>query len=92
MKIDNRLKLNNGYQLGYACYGQDVGIPAFYFHGLPGSRREGGLLHQACFDAGVQLIAPDRPGYGECLLSDWSAEKYHKRCPCHGPGAGKLRF
>ncbi len=64
MKIDNCFKLTNGYQLGYACYGLDDGIPAFYFHGLPGSRREGGMLHQACLDEGVQLIAPDRPGYG----------------------------
>ncbi len=61
---DNCICLTNGTQLGYASYGQANGIPAFYFHGLPGSRREGVLLDQACLDAGVQLISPDRPGYG----------------------------
>ncbi|MEN8168155.1 MAG: alpha/beta hydrolase [Pseudomonadota bacterium] len=64
MQIDNQIRLSSGYQLGYARYGRDNGIPVFYFHGLPGSRRECGLLHQACLDLNVQLIAPDRPGYG----------------------------
>ena len=67
MQLDNRLLLPDGRQLGYARYGRDDGIPAFYFHGLPGSRREGQIFHEACLRAGVQLIAPDRPGYG---LSD----------------------
>jgi pimeloyl-ACP methyl ester carboxylesterase len=67
MRLDNQLTLSDGNQLGYARYGRDDGIPAFYFHGLPGSRREGEIFHRACLDAGVQLIAPDRPGYG---LSD----------------------
>jgi pimeloyl-ACP methyl ester carboxylesterase len=62
--IENHIKLTSGFQLCYACYGQKQGIPAFYFHGLPGSRREAVLMHQACLELGVQLIAPDRPGYG----------------------------
>lgn len=53
-----------GAPLGYAVYGRPDGIPALYFHGLPGSRREGALLHAACCDAGVRVIAPERPGYG----------------------------
>lgn len=64
MQLDNSLTLADGRQLGYAVYGRDGGTPAFYFHGLPGSRREGETFHQACLEAGVQLIAPDRPGYG----------------------------
>jgi pimeloyl-ACP methyl ester carboxylesterase len=64
MQLDNRLTLADGRPLGYARYGSEGGIPAFYFHGLPGSRREGEMFHRACLDAGVQLIAPDRPGYG----------------------------
>lgn len=67
MQLDNCLRLSDGRQLGYARYGCDGAIPAFYFHGLPGSRREGKIFHEACLRAGVQLIAPDRPGYG---LSD----------------------
>lgn len=53
-----------GVALGYSVYGRPGGIPAFYFHGLPGSRREGALLHAACLEAGVRVIAPERPGYG----------------------------
>ena len=53
-----------GAPLGYAVYGRPGGIPAFYFHGLPGSRREGALLHAACVEEGVRVIAPERPGYG----------------------------
>jgi pimeloyl-ACP methyl ester carboxylesterase len=72
MKIDNCFKLIKGKQLGYALYGQEGGMPALYFHGLPGSRREGELLHQACLGAGVFLIAPDRPGYGLSEMVDGS--------------------
>lgn len=64
MAIDCSLMLSSGKRLGYACYGCDNGIPAFYFHGLPGSRREGQLLHDACVAHGVRLVAPERPGYG----------------------------
>ena len=53
-----------GGPLGYSVYGRPGGLPAFYFHGLPGSRREGALLHAACLEAGVRVIAPERPGYG----------------------------
>ncbi|RRQ21536.1 alpha/beta fold hydrolase [Thiohalobacter thiocyanaticus] len=68
-----------GAPLGYAVYGSPGGIPAFYFHGLPGSRREGALLHAACLEAGVRIIAPERPGYGLSAtvpgprLEDWPA-------------------
>lgn len=65
MQTDNQLTLENGAKLSFACYGREDGIPAFYFHGLPGSRREGMLLHKACEGAGVRLVAPERPGYGE---------------------------
>lgn len=64
MESDCSVQLASGIRLGYACYGREDGIPAFYFHGLPGSRREGQLLHAACGAHGVRLIAPERPGYG----------------------------
>lgn len=64
MGMTNWITLATGARLGYACYGREDGVPAFYFHGLPGSRLEGRLLHEACVAAGVRLIAPDRPGYG----------------------------
>lgn len=61
---DAVLALQGGFNLCYARYGRSDGIPALYFHGLPGSRLEGALLHEACLAAGVDLIAPDRPGFG----------------------------
>lgn len=65
MPMDHHsIVLSNRRRMGYAVYGREDGVPAFYFHGLPGSRREGVLLDQACRDSGVRLIAPDRPGYG----------------------------
>ena len=67
MSPDNRITLSDGTRIGYARYGASDGIPVLYCHGLPGSRREAQVFHRACLDAGVQLIAPDRPGYG---LSD----------------------
>lgn len=63
MLTDNRIALS-GVQLGYACYGDEHGLPVFYFHGLPGSRREAQMFHRACADHGVRLLAVDRPGYG----------------------------
>lgn len=62
--MDFMLSLQGGIRLSYARYGRRGGVPAFYFHGLPGSRREGELLHEACLASGVDLIAPDRPGFG----------------------------
>ncbi|MBU1191527.1 MAG: alpha/beta hydrolase [Gammaproteobacteria bacterium] len=64
MNNDGVLLLPDGMRVGYARYGRAGGVPAFYFHGLPGSRREGALLHQACSAANLDLIAPERPGYG----------------------------
>ncbi len=64
MENDFTLCLANGQRLGYGRFGRPGGEPAFYFHGLPGSRCEGALFHQACHDANVELIALDRPGYG----------------------------
>jgi pimeloyl-ACP methyl ester carboxylesterase len=65
------IKLGDGRQLGYAVYGPAAGRPVLYFHGTPSSRLEllllghygvdlEGLLEQA----GLRLIAVDRPGMG----------------------------
>ena len=58
------VQLNSGQLISFARYGRIDGTPAFYFHGLPGSCCEGELLHQACNKYGIDLIAPDRFGYG----------------------------
>lgn len=67
------LKLKDGRALGFRSYGPQDGVPAFYFHGFPGSRLEAGFAAAP----GIRLIAVDRPGYGlsgplpRRQLSDW---------------------
>lgn len=57
--------LPDGRNLAYAEYGAPGGKPAFYFHGLSGSRLEAAVLDSAEFArAGIRLIACDRPGMG----------------------------
>jgi pimeloyl-ACP methyl ester carboxylesterase len=60
--------LRGGRVLGYEEYGARDGEPCFYFHGHPGSRLEPRLAGEAAGEAGLRLIALDRPGYG---LSDF---------------------
>ena len=56
--------LSDGRRLGYAEYGASNGKPLFHFHGYPGSRLEGELIHETAAKCGVRLIAIDRPGMG----------------------------
>lgn len=70
IKTDNKIKLSDGYTVGYAECGDLTGRPVIHFHGTPSSRFELDYPH---FDAiaerlNVRFIVPDRPGYG---LSDW---------------------
>jgi pimeloyl-ACP methyl ester carboxylesterase len=58
-------------QLSYASYGPETGRPVLYFHGTPSSRLEvllldnyGINLERMLNDAGLRLIAVDRPGMG----------------------------
>ena len=69
---DNVLRLKDGRVLGYAEYGDPTGRPAFLFHGMPGSRLEGAVEHEAAARRGVRMIWPDRPGYG---LSDFKPRR-----------------
>jgi pimeloyl-ACP methyl ester carboxylesterase len=66
--LHQHLTLRDGRQLGFAEYGNLDGAPLLYCHGWPGSRFEPGALARPCAEAGVRLIAPDRPG---CGLSDF---------------------
>jgi pimeloyl-ACP methyl ester carboxylesterase len=77
---DGTLLLGNGRRLGYAQYGRPDGEPFFYFHGHPGSRLEARFAHQAAAEAGLRVIALDRPGYGLSdyqpgrAITDWPAD------------------
>lgn len=65
------IKLSDGRQLGYAVYGPASGRPVLYYHGTPSSRLELLLLRHYGVDlegllteAGLKLVAVDRPGMG----------------------------
>ncbi|WP_239642043.1 alpha/beta fold hydrolase [Natrinema versiforme] len=55
----------DGRRVAYADYGDPDGTPVVVLHGTPGSRRFGALLDDPAREAGVRLLAPDRPGYGQ---------------------------
>lgn len=40
------------------------GIPIVFFHGFPGSHKQGALLVPVAERMGLRVLAPDRPGYG----------------------------
>ena len=69
---DNVIRLHDNRLLGYAEYGVATGYPVIFFHGMPGSRLEGALGHEAAMRQNVHLVAPDRPGYG---LSDFKPRR-----------------
>ena len=60
---DYSVVLADRRRVAIAEWGPEDGRPVFLLHGMPGSRR---LCPDpaATADAGVRLIAPDRPGYG----------------------------
>ena len=66
------LRLDDGRTLGFAQYGPADGRPVFYFTGGNSSRLEGRWFADAVEQAGVNLIVPDRPGFG---LSDFQANR-----------------
>lgn len=78
----NVFDLPGGRELGFSETGDRGGKPVLAFHGTPGSRRQ--ILipaaDEAARQAGVRLIAPDRPGYGHSTfqpgrrLVDWPAD------------------
>jgi pimeloyl-ACP methyl ester carboxylesterase len=61
---DQAHELPDGRSLAWCEYGAPDGVPVFYFHGIPGSRIDGRVTAEAIAAAGLRLIAPDRPGFG----------------------------
>src|SRR5690606_4687729 len=60
----SRLKLSSGRWLSYSECGDPAGRLVFYFHGTPGSRLEVRLIEAEAYQAGIRLVAIDRPGLG----------------------------
>ena len=76
---DTRItRLADGRDLAWIEIGDPSGTPVFGFHGTPGSRLQIAADEASVTEAGVRLIAPDRPGYGHStfskhrLLVDWA--------------------
>ncbi|MEU9320960.1 alpha/beta hydrolase [Streptomyces sp. NPDC048295] len=61
----HRLTVPGGRRIAYCSYGDPAAPPVIVLHGTPGSRYEGLALRRAATDAGLHLVFPDRPGYGE---------------------------
>jgi len=59
---DHTVSLPDGRQLGYLTIGQ--GKPVFFLHGAPSSRLEALCARQLATSGRLQIIAPDRPGFG----------------------------
>lgn len=62
--LENAIALADGRRLVYCEYGARDGAPVFFFHGWPGSRLDFAPNHATAADAGVRVIAVDRPGIG----------------------------
>ena len=58
------LRLPDGRLLGYARYGKLGGVPLLAIHGTPGSRIMMQPADRYASSHNIELIAPDRPGYG----------------------------
>jgi pimeloyl-ACP methyl ester carboxylesterase len=56
--------LADGRRLSWAEYGSPDGAPLVMLHGTPGSRLQFQWMHGPAKDAGIRVIAPERPGYG----------------------------
>ncbi len=69
---DNVLQLRDGRVLGYAEYGNPNGKPVFFFHGLPGSRRQRHPDNSIARELDARIVTIDRPGYG---LSDFQPDR-----------------
>jgi pimeloyl-ACP methyl ester carboxylesterase len=86
LKVDREnqvLQLADGRKLGFAQYGKAEGKPIFHFTGGNSSRLEGRWFDRAANQHNVNLIVPDRPGFGlsdyqpNRKYTDWSAAVEH---------------
>ena len=74
---DCLIRLPDGRRLSCAVRGDPKSPPVVLMHGWPGSRLDGRLLDTALHTKDVQLIVPDRPGFGNSdplpnrTLLDW---------------------
>ena len=71
-KLNQKIKLKDGRNLGFAEIGDSDGIPLIHFHGFPASRLEARLLSEMIIGMKIRFISVDRPGMG---LSDFKKKR-----------------
>ncbi len=78
--INQKLRLADTRNLGYAEYGEYSGKPVFHFHGSGSSRLERPAQSEILYTQNIHLISVDRPGHGlsdnqpnRCLI-DWAED------------------
>ena len=59
-----RLRRDDGRDLAWEAWGDPAGVPTYFFHGFPSSGALAGVADVPARNAGLCLIAPDRPGFG----------------------------
>jgi pimeloyl-ACP methyl ester carboxylesterase len=61
---DNVIVMRSGRKLEVQEYGNPVGHPVFFFHGLIGSHYQATYVAEQAEREGLRIIAPNRPGVG----------------------------
>lgn len=74
--------LPNGNRLCFSQYGTTDGLPVVYFHDLGSSRIEAKLLARAASDAGLRIIAIDRPGVGGSTFNTSTLASFSRDLEC----------
>src|SRR3954453_22588191 len=62
--VKDIIVMRDGRKLELQEYGDAAGHPAFFFHGLIGSHHQGSYVSERARQAGLRIIAPNRPGVG----------------------------
>ncbi|MDX1490081.1 MAG: alpha/beta hydrolase [Pseudohongiellaceae bacterium] len=71
-----RLVLSRNKQISYSEYGTPQGHPLIYFHDVASSRLEARLIAKAAGEAGLRVIAVDRPGVGGTIGFEQGLQDY----------------
>ena len=86
-------RLPDGRTLAFCEFGDPDGDPVFHAHGVPSSRLEGALLHDAARRYGFRVISTDRPGIGRSTyLSGRRFLDYPRDIACLADALGLDKF
>lgn len=64
----------------------------FFLHGYPSSRLEAAGLAPLALESGLQLVSPDRPGFGKSSFHPYSIKEYAKDVLAVADAVGAERF